>query len=253
MLNCDNTSGLVPSDDILPVRETSFICTSHLPKKELLRYVVMMQVARKQTVFDWTSSDQKAASVALLEPMTFHDRKILPPGCICIWISPQDSRPEHKEDLTLPDNFRVGDLVTVLDQAALRLLERKAVNTDSASSHQKENRHYRISRWVNLQQNFFTIRFQKILVVMTKKAIGLDWLLSEGGLTEQEAFLFLDELRRHGALVEQIVKFDEDNPSSKEIFVEPHAESPVIGMNSLVKKMKQWLSRARSDELERSR
>ncbi|MQR02459.1 hypothetical protein [Glaciimonas soli] len=249
MLSCDNTSGLVSSGDTLPTREPAFICTSYLAPKELLRYVVMMQVARKQTIFDWTSSDQKVATVALLEPMTFHDRKILPAGCICIWISRPDTCPECEEDLTLPDNFRVGELVNVLDQAALRLLELKAVKTDSASAHQIANKNYRISRWINLQQSFFSIRFQKILVVMTKKAIGFDWLLSDGGLSEQEAFSFLDELRKYGVLVEQIVKVDDGNASSKEIVVEPH----VIGVNSLVKKMKQWLSRARSDELERSR
>ena len=249
MLSCDNASGLMPSDEILPAREAALICTRHLAEKELLRYAVMMQIARKKTIFDWTSSDQKVASVALLEPTTFHDLNILPAGCVRIWISREDSDPEHKEDLILPAHFRVSDLVDVLDQATLRLLELRGVNTGLSSSNQKVKNNYRISRWINLPQSFFTVRFQKILVVMTKKSIDLDWLLADGGLTEQEAFLFLDELRKHGVLVEETMQHDDSNASTNAIVAEPR----VSGVNSLVKKMKQWLGRARSDELERQR
>lgn len=234
----------VPSGNIFPTRKTAFICTNYLAERELLRYEVIMQIVRKKTVFEWVLSDPKMASVALLEPSNFVDHRKLPADCICIWIGAADIHSKRKEDLTLSANFGLGELINVLDRAALRVLDLKSSKSNSIDSLHRSKKTYCISKWINLPQNFFTTRFQKILVLMTKRKINWDWLLTDGGLTEREAFLFLDELRKHGVLVEQHIE-PIASTSAKEVFVEPR----VIGGSSLVKKITQWLRKARSSEL----
>lgn len=238
--HCIAPNQVSPSNNI-STRQAAFVCTRYLAEKEVLRYEIMMQICRKKTVFEWTISGLNLASVVLLEPSTFENYETLPKNCICIWICEADTYLRRKEDLTLPVNFQATDLMNALDRAALKILDMKTARANLNCAYHRSEKSYRISEWVHLEQNFSTIRFQKILALMIKKAISWDWLLIGGNLTEKEAFLFLNELRKRDVLVEQRIEL----VPTKEVFV----ESPDRGTSKFAKKMMQWLRKARTNQL----
>jgi hypothetical protein len=231
------------------IRKTAFISVGHLTDKEFLRYELLMQIADEKTVFRWVLSDMKNASVALLNPLTFNARETLPVNCICIWISESAGYAGRKGDMTLPVNFRIPDLIDALDRAALRMLDKKIVHVGPDSEPGcVSQRTYRISKWINLEHDFSTIRFQKILTVMTKQTVNWHWLLTSGDLTTRDAYLFLEELRKKNVLVERD-KVSVVHESPQQISLEQKDSS--VGL--FVKKISQWLGRARSQDLERIR
>jgi len=235
------------------MRKTSFISVKYLAEKEFLRYDLLMQIADEKTIFQWRPSDLKLASVALLDMTIFDAREPLPANCVCIWIAESAAYPGRKGDMTLPPNFGVSDLVNALDRAALRLLDMKTVDDrPAAESEPLSQNTYRISKWVSLEHGFATLRFKKILAVMTKQDISWGWLLTYGGLTERDARLFLDELRNKSALVEKNNVFAIHERITRESSQQMPFEQKEGGVGLFVKKINQWLGRARSQELERT-
>ncbi|WP_211467031.1 hypothetical protein [Collimonas silvisoli] len=234
------------------MRKASFISVRYLAEKEFLRYDLLMQIADEKTVFKWIPSELKRASVALLDMQIFNAREELPANCVCIWISESGSYPGRKGDMTLPPNFGVSDLINALDRAALRLLDMKAVeDRPDIESEPLSQKTYRISKWVSLEHGFSTLRFKKILAVMTKQEISWGWLLTYGGLTERDAILFLDELRKKSALVERDKVFlihERIKHESRPISL----EQKEVGVGLFIKKINQWLGRSRSQELEKT-
>jgi hypothetical protein len=224
------------------MRKVAYVSVNYLAKKEFLRYEMLMQIANEKTVFRWVLSDIKNASIALLDPMIFNARETLPNNCICIWIAESADYVGRKGDMIFPANFRLPDLINILDRAALRLLDKKTPHTspDNESEYLLQ-RTYRISKWVSLDYDFSTPRFQKILAVMTRQAINWRWLLTYGGLTERDAYLFLEELRKKNVLVESNDAPVADEPP-QQISIE-HKES---GLGLFVRKINQWLGRTRA-------
>lgn len=229
------------------MRKATFISVSHLAEKEFLRYELLMQIANERTVFRWITSDLKFASVALLDPSVFDPREMLPANCICIWISESPDHPPGRGNMSLPLNFRLQDLINVLDRAALRILDLKIeqIGTHEVSDFVSQ-RIYRISRWINLGHDFSPIRFQKILAVMTKQSVSWHWLLTYGGLTERDAYMFLDELRKKEVLIE-----GGELPIALESAQPAYLDQKESGVGMFVKKINQWLGRNRAQELER--
>lgn len=234
---------------VAAMRKTAFISVKHLAEKELLRYELLMQLADEKTVFRWLQSDLRFASVALLDSSAPLSQQALPANCLCIWVSASPDHHVAKGDMILPVNFRLPDLINVLDRAALRILDMKPdkVGPDNSSDPLFQST-YRISRWISLEHDFSTVNFQKILAVMTKQAIDWQWLLVYGGLSERDAYLFLDELRRNDVLVE-LSKL----PLPQELAQKFYPEQKESGVGFFVKKITQWLSRTRSQELEITR
>jgi hypothetical protein len=234
---------------VAAMRKTAFISVKHLAEKELLRYELLMQIADEKTVFRWISSDLKFASIVLLDPAVFNSREALPASCICIWISDSAVPAAKKIDMTLPVSFRLPDLVSVLDRAALRILDMK---TDQIcpgdASDPFYQRTYRISKWTQLEHDLSVIRFQKILAIMTKQSINWHWLLAYGGLTERDAYLFLDELRKKNVLVQTI-----EPPTAHETSGGTYPDRKESGVGMFVRKINHWLGRSRLQELERTR
>ncbi|MDB5769090.1 MAG: hypothetical protein JWQ61_3904 [Collimonas fungivorans] len=231
------------------MRKTTFISVRYLAEKELLRYELLMQIADEKTVFRWISSDLRFASVALLDPSVFNSQEAIPANCICIWISGSSDHTPCKSDMTLPANFRLPDLINVLDRAALRILDMKTSHVSlGEASDPFFQKTYRISKWIHLEHDFSAIRFQKILAIMTMQSINWHWLLAYGGLTERDAALFLDELRKKNVLIERIKL-----PAAHETLQEIYSDPKESGVGLFVKKINQWLGRSRSQELERTR
>jgi hypothetical protein len=230
---------------VVAMRKTAFISVKYLAEKEFLRYELLMQIADAKTVFRWLPSDKKNASVVLLDSTIFKNRETLPANCICIWISESHEHAASKGDMSLPLNFRLPDLINALDRAALRLLDVKTDHADGSGS--ASQRTYRISKWINLEHDFSAIRFQKILAVMTKQNVNWRWLLTSGDLTTRDAYLFLEELRRKNVLVERD-KVSVAHESPQQISLEKKDS----GVGSFVGKITQWLSRSRSQKLERT-
>jgi hypothetical protein len=245
-------SSLAALESVCVMRKTSFISVKYLAEKEFLRYDLLMQIADEKTISQWRPSDLKLASVALLDMTIFAAREPLPANCVCIWISESPAYPGRKGDMTLLPNFGVSDLINALDRAALRLLDMKAANdSPDIESEPLSQKTYRISKWVSLEHGFSTLRFQKILAIMTKQDISWGWLLTYGGLTERDAMLFLGELRKKSALVERNKMFlvhDRIAHESRPISLEQHEG----GVGLFVKKINQWLGRTRSQELEKT-
>lgn len=230
------------------MRKTTFISVKHLAEKELLRYELLMQIADEKTVFRWISSDLKFASVALLDPSIFNSREALAASCICIWISDSPVAAAKKGDMILPLNFRLPDLTSVLDRAALRILDMKTEQICPGDpSDPFYQRTYRISKWTQLEHDLSAIRFQKILAIMTKQSINWHWLLAYGGLTERDAYLFLDELRKKNVLIERMKL-----PAAHEASRVMYPDQKESGVAMFVKKINQWLGRSRLQELERA-
>ncbi|AEK62462.1 Hypothetical Protein CFU_2635 [Collimonas fungivorans Ter331] len=230
------------------MRKTTFISVKYLAQKELLRYELLMQIADEKTVFRWISSDLKFASVVLLDPAIFKSREALPASCICIWISDSAVPAAKKHDMILPLSFRLPDLISVLDRAALRILDMKTEQICPGDvTDPFYHRTYRISKWTQLEHSLSAIRFQKILAIMTKQSINWHWLLAYGGLTERDAYLFLDELRKRNVLIERMKL-----PVSHETSRVTYADQKESGVGMFVKKINQWLGRSRLQELERT-
>jgi hypothetical protein len=240
----------MPSIDMVAaMRKTVFISVKHLAEKELLRYELMMPIANEKTVFRWLPSDSRVASVALLDPSVFNPLETLPANCICIWVAASPDHPAGKGDMTLPAKFRLSDLINVLDRAALRILDMKTGTSGMGdASDPLSQRTYRISRWISLEHDFSAVNFQKILAVMTKQSVDWRWLLVYGGLSERDAYLFLDELRKKEVLVER-----SKLPAAQEPAQQFHPEQKESGVGLFVKKINQWLGRTRSQELETTR
>jgi hypothetical protein len=238
---------------VAAMRKTVFISVKHLAEKELLRYELLMQIADEKTVFHWLPSDPRFASVALLDPSVFNPQEALPANCICIWVSASSDHPAGKGDMSLPANFRLSDLINVLDRAALRILDMKTGTTglDDASDPLSQ-RTYRISRWISLEHDFSAVHFQKILAVMTKQSVDWHWLLAYGGLPERDAYLFLAELRKKKVLVERS-KLPAAQEPEQEQEQQFHSDQRESGVRLFVKKINQWLGRTRSQELEITR
>ncbi|WP_143036241.1 hypothetical protein [Collimonas sp. OK242] len=239
------------------MRKIAPISLRYLAEKEFLRYDLLMQLADGKTVFKWIPSDLKRASVALLDMQIFNAREALPANCVCIWISESASYPGRKGDMTLPLNFSLSDLVNALDRAALRLLDMKTIgDSPDMDADPFSQKNYRISKWISLEHDFSTVRFKKILAVMTKQTVNWRWLLTYGGLTERDAYLFLDELKKKSVLVEgdmalsahELITHQLARQSSQQISLEQREG----GVGLFVKKINQWLGRARSQELERT-
>jgi len=234
------------------MRKTSFISVKYLAEKEFLRYDLLMQIADEKTISQWQASDLGSASVALLDMNIFNAREPLPANCVCIWIAESPAYPGRKGDMTLPPNFSVSDLINALDRAALRLLDMKVAEDGPATESEPLSQNtYRISKWVSLEHGFSTLRFKKILAVMTKQDISWGWLLTYGGLTERDAILFLEELRKKSALVERNKVFlirDRIAHESRLISLEQKEG----GVGLFVKKISHWLGKTRSQELEKT-
>lgn len=235
------------------MRKTSFISVRYLAEKEFLRYDLLMQIANEKTVFHWIPSDLKLASVVLLDMTIFDAGEVLPANCVCIWIAGSAAYPGRKGDLTLPVNFGLSDLISALDRAALRLLDMKPVdNSLNSGSDLLSQKTYHISTWISLEHDFAAVRFKKILAVMTRRAISWRWLLTYGGLTDRDAGLFLEELRKKSILVEtnKVLITDEliTHKSSQQESLEPKEG----GVGLFVKKINRWLGRTRSQELEKT-
>lgn len=209
------------------MKKTIRLSVALLPPSLRHRFTTLLNVAGKRSIAAWQITDHASAEVLLMESASHPADQRL-----AILVSDDPAKGVDGRSLRVPVDFRVANLMDVLDLAAVRALaarEVPSVQTPTA----KPEMLYQLKHWVFLSDAFSSPAFVRVLAAMSRKAVSRAWMESKGGLQIAQVDSLLRELNVLGALILKL-----STPQAPETI-----EAPSNG--GFVSRLRRWIGGAR--------
>lgn len=177
------------------MKKTIRVSAALLPPSLRQRFDTLLNVAGKRSIATWQVTDHASAEVLLKEPDRHTaDRRL------AILVSDEPVSGVDGRSLRMPLDFRVANLMDVLDLAAVRALAARDASATRAPAVEPDTL-YQLKHWVFLDEAFSSRPFVRVLAAMSRNAISRAWMESSGGLSIAQADALLHKLNISGALI----------------------------------------------------
>ncbi len=177
------------------MKKTIRVSAALLPPSLRLRFNTLIGDAGKRSIVAWQVTDHASAEVLLKEPGDqSSDQRF------SIYVSDDPVHGPDGRSLSVPLDFRVANLMDVLDLAAVRVMAARDESATPAPTTESKPL-YRLKHWVFLDETFSGPPFVRVLAAMSRKAVSRDWMESACGLSSAQVDALLHTLNTTGALV----------------------------------------------------
>ena len=186
------------------MRRTLSIAIDALDEGLRNAFVPVLEVAKSRSIADWAVAPSGQADLVCRTPL---DGSVTGQRGLGLWFARREvaQRLGADGDVSIdPDGIRVVSVLTALDMAAVRLLQRgdqaRAEASQAAASRGPAARMYRLKHWPNLAGPFASRRHFAAAALLTKRSMTREELVRASELSATEVLIFVDELHRLGAL-----------------------------------------------------
>lgn len=221
------------------MRRTLSIAIDALDEGLRNAFVPVLEVAKSRSIADWAVAPSGQADLVCRTPL---DGSVTGQRGLGLWFARREvaQRLGADGDVSIdPDGIRVVSVLTALDMAAVRLLQRsdqaRAEASQTAASRAPSARLYRLKHWPNLAGPFASRRHFAAAALLTKRSMTREELVRASELGATEVLIFVDELHRLGAL-----RVIEDAPA---VAPPPPARPPARPL-ALIARARAWLAGA---------
>ena len=185
------------------MRRTLSIAIDALDEGLRNAFVPVLEVAKSRSIADWTLAPSGQADLVCRTPL---DGSVTGQRGLALWFARREAaqRLGADGDVSIdPEGIRVVSVLTALDMAAVRLLQRgdqARADAAQAAPRAPSARLYRLKHWPNLAGPFASRRHFAAAALLTKRSMTREELVRACELSATEVLIFVDELHRLGAL-----------------------------------------------------